>query len=293
MKRMSTICLVVSLMMVSTSCGRIAEHELETRHLEFTADDMVKVAHRGSVDDVRLFLRAGMSPNVVGSPDPSSRKVSPLFAASEGCAPEVAAILLRAGADVAFTSSWKQSCLVAAATGCQAASDDDARQLAEMLIDAGAPLEIADSSGQTALVVAIEVANLEMVRSLVVHGANLRIRVRGVPLIEAAARERGEGEMVKGRRERIVALLREAQSERVASAKLLTMEKARERLASIGYELRMDNMSRAAASGDVEALALFLKLDPAEEWTSDAFDKGRLLPTFRVRITLLRKGRQA
>ncbi len=115
------------------------------------------VAFRNRVA-VENFLALGVDPN-----EPEADGTTPLMRAIHGQMPEIAGILIEAGADVRKANSYGVTPLyIAARAGDTVAT--------EMLLAAGADANVALPAGETVLMTAAQAGNADVVRALLTGG---------------------------------------------------------------------------------------------------------------------------
>ncbi len=263
--------LVLLTLGVTVSCAKLARKKLEDRDLAFDADTMVSVAGEGAVDDVKLFLAAGMEPDVMGRMEDSSADVTSLMAAAQGCHAEVARVLLAAGADAAWVSQHNQSLLHAIADGCADAPAAKSREFATMLIDGGAEVDTLNSAHETPLLRALSHENVGIVTALVEHGADVRkYGRRGMSAIEIAREDRTDTPIKAQRHKELARIVEAAAARATAAAASLSPAEARKRLEGLPYKFDKDGMVAAASRNDIEALHCFFILDAPPEWRAEA-----------------------
>jgi uncharacterized protein len=263
--------LILTLCVLSLSCAKLARRKLEKRDLGFDADTFVSVVAEGAVSDVKLFLQAGMSPNVEGRLENAQRDISPLMAAAQACHSEIAELLRDAGADPKYVAAPKESLLHAAADGCANAPAEKARKFVEMLVTGGAEVDALDEHGESALIRAIEKRNVGVVAVLVERGAKLRQwDRRGRSLVQLSSDEGNETSDNKRRLAKIARILGAARMRERAKIASFSPAEARNYLGSTPYKFERESMINAAAANDVEALQVFFVLDAPPDWYASA-----------------------
>jgi len=291
LSRRALALLVVLNLALAASCTRLAKKKLADHDLAFDADTMVSVAGEGAAEDVRLFLAAGMNPDVEGRLKDSSADITPLMAAAQGCHADVARLLLDAGADAKWVSGSKESALHAIADGCAESTPETARQLARMLLDAGAEIDALDQKYETPLLRALSRENVGVVAVLVEHGADLRKSGRRSMSAIAIAREPGYGSPEKMTQHEEIARIIEAAAARArAEAATVSTDEAEKRLAASHYKFDQDGIKLAAARNDVEALQYYLRLDAPAEWRAAALSEAARTQQKDAAELLLAKG---
>ncbi len=129
---------------------------------------------------VRFLLQHGADPNAIGGEYPESVL---MHAVAEGDAERVA-ILLDAGADIAFAGEHGYDVLMCAARR----SDAHLLPILDLLIDRGVPLSREDDAGASALTYASDDGRFEAVKRLLAAGADAT-GLSWTPLMQAVALE--------------------------------------------------------------------------------------------------------
>jgi predicted component of type VI protein secretion system len=160
---------VVSLLLVVTiplvliaRCGKpreTARRELEARAIPYTEQEFVNRVRRSDVEVVKLFLSAGINPNV-RSPQGSTVLMDSVTMNDT----PVLEMLIRSGADVnAGNNEGETPLMIAALKG----NPDSVK----LLLDAGANLNARDQRGETPLRHALERNHSEVIQMLMNAGA--------------------------------------------------------------------------------------------------------------------------
>lgn len=151
---------------VSGSRRRATPKELGAR--------LVRSSSKGRCDDVKALLAAGADPN---SRDlkPIGQGKTALIAAAEGGHHECIASLIAAGADVDL-STLENEWLGPTVNPLFAAARENRPEVVSALLAAGATIDWTNDHGETALFEAACAGNVEVVRRLMVAGADATIR---------------------------------------------------------------------------------------------------------------------
>jgi len=157
------------LLIACPSAAKKSKEELLRQGIEFSEKSFVQKVREGRSEVVRLFLAAGMSPDV------QDQGYAPLLEAARRGDSETALELIESGADVNAKDPYGVTALmfslIAGSTG-----------VALNLIEKGAEVNSRDVDGRTALVEALTSENEippEIVESLVRRGAEVNIRLAG------------------------------------------------------------------------------------------------------------------
>jgi ankyrin repeat protein len=161
------------------SPGKRSKEELARRGLEFSEEAFLAQVRDGPSEAVRLFLRAGMSPDI------NDQGFSPLLEAARRARSETARALIESGAAVNAKDPYGVTALMFSLI---AGSTDIALEL----INNGADINSRDVDGRTALVEALTSENeipVEVIETLVRRGADVNVRLAGglTPLMIAAS----------------------------------------------------------------------------------------------------------
>jgi N-acetylated-alpha-linked acidic dipeptidase len=165
-----------------TSCPSTAKksgEELARQGIEFSEKAFFQRVRGGQTEVVRLFLLAGMSPDV------QDKGFTPLLEAARRGYSEMALELIKGGADVNAKDPYGVTVLMFSLI---AGSTD----VALKLIEKGAEVNSRDTDGRTALVEALTSENEippEILESLIRRGADVNVRLAGglTPLMIAAS----------------------------------------------------------------------------------------------------------
>ena len=152
-------------LLLAVSCGQnieSARRELANLHVAYTTEAFVKAAESGDLVAVRLFLEAGMSPDVVKATDGTT----PLLIAVLRGHTNVAATLLARNASVDLGDKEKTTPLMVAA----AVGDSN---LVNLLISKGANISSTDRYGTTPLMMAASDGSIPIIQTLLAKGANI------------------------------------------------------------------------------------------------------------------------
>jgi ankyrin repeat protein len=169
---------------------------LKESGVPFTRDTFVKAAREGDYEQVRLFLDAGMEPDVKQS---RGNRFSALCAASLEGRGDVARLLVSAGADLELECEGFTPLMLAALRGQD--------QVVGVLVERGASVHQKGDLQATALLWAANNCHLTTVQSLLRAGADPNARAEGgeVPLMIAYSSCRED----KARRAIMTALIAE------------------------------------------------------------------------------------
>jgi ankyrin repeat protein len=173
---------VLALVLLSPACsstGKKAREELAGRGVEFSETSFLVHIRSGDVEIVRLFLAAGMSPDV------RDQGFTPLLEAARRGHEEVASALIDAGANVDDTDPYGVTPLMFSLISGSV-------QTAWQLIEKGAEVNVRDVDGRTALVEALTTENdipPELIAALIKRGADVSVRIANglTPLMIAAS----------------------------------------------------------------------------------------------------------
>ena len=155
-----------------------AKERLDRLDIEFSEENLYYYVEQGDVDVVKLFLLAGMAPDV------KRGDKTALLEAARRAHSEVALILIDAGSDINAKDRFGVTSLMfAAITG----SDE----IMKKLIERGADVNAKDNYGRTALVEMLTTENdcpPEIIQTLIDAGADVNVKIeRGLtPLMLAA-----------------------------------------------------------------------------------------------------------
>jgi uncharacterized protein len=167
------------LLMACRSPAKKSREELARRGIEFSEKAFFQQVREGRPEDVRLFLAAGMSPDV------QDQGYTPLLEAARRGDRETALELIEDNADINAKDPYGVTALMFSLI---AGSTD----VALRLIEKGAEVNSRDVDGRSALVEALTSENeipSEIVKSLVRKGADVNIRLAGglTPLMIAVS----------------------------------------------------------------------------------------------------------
>jgi hypothetical protein len=140
--------------------------ELARRRLEFTEDSFFHTIVQGDVEAVRLFLRAGMSPNV-SRPHSGSALMMAISVCTRAPVPahnDIVLVLIEAGADVNVRDGNNSTPLIWAADKC-------GPQVIQALIRAGGDVNARANGGATPLMMAEVMGRTEIAGILREAGA--------------------------------------------------------------------------------------------------------------------------
>jgi ankyrin repeat protein len=152
-----SLVLIIPVLLLSacSTAQERARKKLEARGIQFTDKAFVDSASKGDGDALKLFLAAGMNPNVFNS-DGKPAVVVAALAGNETIVDQ----LLDAGADVNLKTKDGQTALMGAAVNGNT-------RIVNMLLSRGADLNVKDSHEFTALMYA-DGANKPEVRAVLV-----------------------------------------------------------------------------------------------------------------------------
>jgi ankyrin repeat protein len=167
------------LLIACPSTAKKSRERLARQGIEFSEKAFVQQVRDGRLEVVKLFLSAGMSPDV------QDIDFTPLLEAARRGDSETALELIEGGADVNAKDPYGVTALMFSLI---AGSTD----VALNLIEKGAEVNSRDVDGRTALVEALTSENEippEVVESLVRRGADVNVRLAGglTPLMIAAS----------------------------------------------------------------------------------------------------------
>jgi len=167
------------LLMACSSTGIKSREELARRGIEFSGKSFFNHVRSGDTEIVRLFLTAGMSPDV------RDQGFTPLLEAARRGYEEIASALIDAGADVNSADPYGVTVLMFSLIS-------GSIQTARQLIEKGTEVNSRDVDGRTALVEALASENdipPELIASLIERGADVNVRVANglTPLMIAAS----------------------------------------------------------------------------------------------------------
>lgn len=162
-------CVLILLFVSLVACGNpqeAARFQLAEMKVEFSPDNFVKCARAGNLEKVRLFLQAGMDPNVTNK----QGETALLNAARYGRL-EVVELLLAQGADVKVRDSkFRITALMWAATIGHT-------PIVKLLLDHGADLEARDNrQGVNALMAGSTNGQTDTVIFLLDRGTKINAR---------------------------------------------------------------------------------------------------------------------
>jgi ankyrin repeat protein len=167
------------LLIACPSTAKKSREGLARRGIEFSEKAFAQQVREGRSEVVKLFLAAGMSPDV------QDQRFTPLLEAARRGYSEMALELIKGGADVNAKDPYGVTALMFSLI---AGSTD----VALKLIEKGADVNSRDVDGRTALVEALTSENEippEVVESLIRRGADVNVRLAGglTPLMIAAS----------------------------------------------------------------------------------------------------------
>jgi len=136
-----------------------ARTTLQERGIEYNADNFQSAVARGQPDLVKLFLAAGMSPNVKMANDETMTMFQLALLSLQGKTPQFSEIvkdMVRAGADLNARTPTRMTPLMQAALACQT-------EVVKSMIQAGADVNAKDHLGNTARVYAQSCPGLDQI----------------------------------------------------------------------------------------------------------------------------------
>jgi ankyrin repeat protein len=156
-----------------------AKERLGQSGIEYSEMNFYDVVVKGEIESVKLFIEAGMSPNVM------ENGMTVLVEASRRGYEDIALALIDAGADVNSKDSFGVSALMYSAISGSA-------KIMAKLIESGADVNTKDQAGRTALIEALTTENdlpIDIIYSLCDAGADVNVRFSEglTPLILAAS----------------------------------------------------------------------------------------------------------
>ncbi|MFZ2053231.1 MAG: ankyrin repeat domain-containing protein, partial [Candidatus Aminicenantales bacterium] len=159
--------------------GKKAREDLAGRGVEFNEKTFFDHVRRGDTEIVRLFLAAGMSPDI------QDHGFTPLPEAARRGYEEIASALIDAGVEVNSADPYGVTALMFSLIS-------GSTQTARQLVEAGAEVNSRDVDGRTALVEALTTENdipPELIASLIERGADVNVRIENglTPLMIAAS----------------------------------------------------------------------------------------------------------
>lgn len=155
--------------MACPSSQKAYKDQLAEMGIDFNENSFANSVIQGNTKAVQLFLKAGMSPDI------NSDSLTPLLEAARRGHSDVAAALIKAGANVNAQDPYGVSVLMFA-------SICGSSELMEMLIERGADVNAKDVNGRTALIEALTTENdipVSVMKSLLNAGADPNARISG------------------------------------------------------------------------------------------------------------------
>lgn len=141
-----------------------AKSELAKKNVAFDGVSFVQSVELGDVETVRLFLKAGMDPNVKGE-----NERTPLHAAANFDYREIAEMLIAQGADVNATNKR-------GTTPILLASFSGYKEMMELLLSKGADVNKKADDGISPLLISMKRGDWEIVELLIKKGADTKIK---------------------------------------------------------------------------------------------------------------------
>ena len=143
---------------------QLARQELERLGIDFTADAFIKRAMQNNTYALKLFLGAGLNPDVRDNHGSTA-----LMTAASLSLIDVVALLLSSGADVNAADNQGSTALIRAAGSSNPA-------VVKMLMDKGADVNAKMKNGLTALIMAAANGTVDNLELLLLAGANVDAR---------------------------------------------------------------------------------------------------------------------
>jgi len=178
--KISIFMLVLLVLFIScASPEKKAKERLDQLGIEYSEINFYDAVTKGELEVVKLFIEAGMSPNVM------ENNMTGLVEASRRGYEEIALALIDAGADVNSQDSYGVSALMYAAISGSV-------EIMEKLIEDGADVNTKDQDGRTALIEVLATENdlpIDIIQSLCDAGADVNVRFSEglTPLLLAAS----------------------------------------------------------------------------------------------------------
>lgn len=160
-------CLVLVQLIFLANCGKNPEdvqRELKELGINYNEASFLETVEEGDSVATRLFLEAGMNPNIKTEPG-----LSALMVAAQNGHVAVMENLLAGGADIAYRTNFGDSVLKRAATTGQT-------RVVEYLLDQHrVDINLADEDGNTPLSIAALRGYLNTVKALLERGADAKL----------------------------------------------------------------------------------------------------------------------
>ena len=164
---------VLSLALMLAGCSRSpedAKKDLSKMNIQYNEQGFVKAADDNNLEAVKLFLEAGMSANTI------TEEGTPLMAAAANGNGEMAKLLIEKGANVNAKTKEDLNAILAAILGEGKAAGR--QEVIKILLDKNVDLNvrfISDGVGFTPLMMAVQQKDIEIVKMLLTHKADVNV----------------------------------------------------------------------------------------------------------------------